>query len=295
MNQQPLRIVLVRSAEARERLGEHLSEGNRKKTAAAPLVAVLAADDEFHERNCPASSRTSHRPRVSSPSVRCASVPRSSTRSCRSATQFIGVRAAGLAAGPMTGFDAEGIDKEFFSDGEHSVLVVVNIGRPGENAWFTRSPPSGIRASGHRRLTEGQQPAGAAPAAADAVVGGACVDERLRAGAGQQRDVRARNLRCATWSRRVRPWANACRKVPGADGAGIPPNAAGIAPCRSATGSSMPSAPAAMSATDAGGLGIGRRTRVVPRSGRSRFPGDGRARAAISVNEPPAPALLELS
>lgn len=53
---------------------------------------------------------------------------------------IIGVRAAGLAAGPMTGFDAEGIDKEFFSDGEHSVLVVVNIGRPGENAWFTRSP-----------------------------------------------------------------------------------------------------------------------------------------------------------
>ncbi len=36
MNQQPLRIVPVRSAEARERLTGHLSEGNRKKTAAAP-------------------------------------------------------------------------------------------------------------------------------------------------------------------------------------------------------------------------------------------------------------------
>ncbi|WP_234436198.1 nitroreductase family protein [Streptomyces sp. NRRL S-813] len=53
---------------------------------------------------------------------------------------IIGVPAAGLAAGPMTGFDTEGIDKEFFSDGEHSVLAVVNIGRPGETAWFPRSP-----------------------------------------------------------------------------------------------------------------------------------------------------------
>lgn len=49
MSQQPLRIVPVRSAEARERLAEHLSEGNSKKTAAAPLVAILAADHEFHE------------------------------------------------------------------------------------------------------------------------------------------------------------------------------------------------------------------------------------------------------
>ena len=53
---------------------------------------------------------------------------------------IIGVRAAGLAAGPMTGYDAEGINKEFFGDGEHSVLAVVNIGKPGEDAWFPRSP-----------------------------------------------------------------------------------------------------------------------------------------------------------
>ena len=31
----------------------------------------------------------------------------------------------------MTGFDAEGVDREFFPDGEHRVLAVVNIGKPG--------------------------------------------------------------------------------------------------------------------------------------------------------------------
>lgn len=59
---------------------------------------------------------------------------------------IIGIRAAGLAAGPIADFDAEGIGKEFLSDCEHSVLAVVNTGRPGENAWFTPSP----------RLTYGQ-------------------------------------------------------------------------------------------------------------------------------------------
>src|SRR3954452_20894916 len=49
MNTQPLRVVLVRSPEARERLVAHLAEGNKAKTAAAPLVAILAADSDFHE------------------------------------------------------------------------------------------------------------------------------------------------------------------------------------------------------------------------------------------------------
>jgi 3-hydroxypropanoate dehydrogenase len=48
-NQSPLRITLVRSAEARERLVRHMAEGNRPKTATAPLVAILSADNEYHE------------------------------------------------------------------------------------------------------------------------------------------------------------------------------------------------------------------------------------------------------
>lgn len=48
-NQSPLRVVLVRSPEGRERLVQHMAEGNRPKTSTAPLVAILAADNEFHE------------------------------------------------------------------------------------------------------------------------------------------------------------------------------------------------------------------------------------------------------
>ena len=52
---------------------------------------------------------------------------------------IVGVRAAGLAAGPMTGMDFAGLQKEFLDD-DHTPLMVVNIGKPGEDAWFPRSP-----------------------------------------------------------------------------------------------------------------------------------------------------------
>jgi 3-hydroxypropanoate dehydrogenase len=140
LNMQPLRIVLVRSAEARERLVGHLGDGNKAKTSTAPLTAILAADVDFHndlERTFP------HFPGARELFVGD-DAARAQTAKFNGALQvgyfILGVRAAGLAAGPMTGYDADGIDKEFFPDGEHKVLAVVNIGKPGENAWFDRSP-----------------------------------------------------------------------------------------------------------------------------------------------------------
>ncbi|GLW68941.1 putative NADH dehydrogenase/NAD(P)H nitroreductase [Kitasatospora phosalacinea] len=139
-NQQPLRIVLVRSEEGRARLVQHMAEGNQAKTSAAPLVAILAVDNEFHEE---LPTQLPHFPQAkdlffSERPVREASAVLNGA--LQAAYFIIGVRAAGLAAGPMTGFNPEGINKEFFGDGEHSVLAVVNIGKPGEDAWFPRSP-----------------------------------------------------------------------------------------------------------------------------------------------------------
>ncbi|MFF7992829.1 malonic semialdehyde reductase [Kitasatospora xanthocidica] len=139
-NQQPLRVVLVRSTEGRERLVQHLADGNKAKTAAAPLVAILAADNEFHEE---LPTQLPHFPQAKDMFFSERSVREQSATlngALQAAYFIIGVRAAGLAAGPMTGYDADGLNKEFFGDGEHSVLAVVNIGKPGEDAWFPRSP-----------------------------------------------------------------------------------------------------------------------------------------------------------
>ncbi|MFC9427900.1 malonic semialdehyde reductase [Streptomyces sp. NPDC056987] len=138
MNQSPLRVVLVRSAEARERLAPLMSDGNRDKTVSAPLVAILAADNEFHEE---LPQLFPHFPQAKDffgdRSARERSAALNAT--LQAGYFIVGVRAAGLAAGPMTGFDAAGVQKEFLDD-DHTPLMIVNIGKPGENAWFPRSP-----------------------------------------------------------------------------------------------------------------------------------------------------------
>ncbi|MEU5381544.1 MULTISPECIES: malonic semialdehyde reductase [unclassified Streptomyces] len=139
-NQQPMRAVLVRTPESRERLVGHMTANNAPKTAAAPLVAILAADNEFHEElpnQFPVFPEAKDLVFGERP-------VREQSATLNAALQIgyfiLGVRAAGLAAGPMTGFDAAGIEKDFFPDGDHSVLVVVNIGKPGENASYPRGP-----------------------------------------------------------------------------------------------------------------------------------------------------------
>lgn len=139
MNMQPLRIVLVREGEPRERLLKHMADGNRDKTANAPLVAVLAADTEFHEHL--------HRTFPHFPGAKDAfadDTAREQAARFNATLQagyfFLGVRAAGLAAGPMGGFDAAALDADLFAGTSLRSLVVVNIGKPGENAWFDRLP-----------------------------------------------------------------------------------------------------------------------------------------------------------
>ena len=143
-NGQPLRVVLVRSAAARARLLQHMSEGNRAKTGKAPLVAILAFDTQFHE-NYPRVFP--HAPDArswfeGSPEADAGRLANARESAAIQTGYFIlGVRAAGLAAGPMNGFDKAGVDAEFFPDGRLRSFVVVNIGTPAaEGAWFARSP-----------------------------------------------------------------------------------------------------------------------------------------------------------
>lgn len=139
MNSQPLRIALVRSDEARERLVGHMMEGNKAKTAAAPLVAILAADTSFHDelpRTFP------HFPGARD--LFADDEGRAKVAVAQSWLQagyvILGIRAMGLAAGPMTGFDAAGVDADLLAGTTWRSICVVNIGVPAEGAWLDRLP-----------------------------------------------------------------------------------------------------------------------------------------------------------
>jgi 3-hydroxypropanoate dehydrogenase len=139
INSQPLRVLLLRTTPARARLIPLMMQANQVKTESAPLTAILAADTEFHE----------HLPKLVpyNPGVKdWFADPGHREHAARfNATIqvgyfLLGIRAAGLGAGPMTGFDAPAVDREFFPDGRHRSLVVVNIGNPGPDAWLERLP-----------------------------------------------------------------------------------------------------------------------------------------------------------
>lgn len=140
MNAQPLRVVLVRSDDARNDLVALMNKGNRAKTATAPLVAILAADVDFHDEF--------HRTSPVIPGLRDSFASNEETRTdtatFNSALQIgyflIGVRAAGLAAGPMGGFDHDAVSSWFFPDGRHHALMVVNLGYPTTDSYRPRQP-----------------------------------------------------------------------------------------------------------------------------------------------------------
>ncbi|MEU3305150.1 malonic semialdehyde reductase [Streptomyces sp. NPDC006678] len=140
-NGQPLRVLFVRTRDGKERLVRNLDEGNRAKTLSAPAVAILAYDVDFHEQMptvFPARGDM----------LRAAFADQTETRESlaayNSALQtgvfLLAVRAAGLAAGPMAGFDRAGVDEEFFAGTSWRSHLVVNIGHPGADPWFPRLP-----------------------------------------------------------------------------------------------------------------------------------------------------------
>jgi len=139
MNIQPLRVVFVRPGASRERLVKHMNGNNQAKAATVPAVAVLAMDTRFHE-HIPTvfPIRPEAKDMFEAEEVR---LPTGQFNAALQAGYFIlAVRAHGLAAGPMAGFDHAGMDAEFFPDGRFTSVLVVNIGHPGENPWFPRLP-----------------------------------------------------------------------------------------------------------------------------------------------------------
>lgn len=146
MNTVPLRLLVVRDAAARARLAEHMADGNKSKTLAAPLTIVAAADPAFHEhlpRLAPHMEGARERFEAGGEAARVGMARTSAL--IQVGYLVVGLRAAGLHVGPMGGFDAAGVDGEFFSENGWRSLVVINVGTPaGEGASYPRQTRLGF-------------------------------------------------------------------------------------------------------------------------------------------------------
>ncbi len=133
MNSLPLRLLVVQQGEGRERLAPHMGEFNREKTVAAPLTIVAAADPGFHRHLKTLAPFREGAEEQFEPLVEMREGMARTSALIQIGYLIVGLRAAGLAVGPMTGFDAAALDADLFADNGWKSLVVINVGRPAED------------------------------------------------------------------------------------------------------------------------------------------------------------------
>lgn len=138
-NCSPVRIVFVKSKEAKDRLKPHLSAGNVAKTMAAPATAILAYDLKFYE----------YLPRLYPPADAkrwfVGKKEHADTTAFRNGTLqggyfILAARALGLDCGPMSGFSNAGVDAEFFAGTDIRSNFLCNLGYGDPAGVYPRSP-----------------------------------------------------------------------------------------------------------------------------------------------------------
>jgi 3-hydroxypropanoate dehydrogenase len=145
-NCQPARIVFVRTREGKEKLRPALSPGNLDKTMAAPVTAIIAYDSQFYE----------HMPRIFPHNPAAQSLYSGDDKkehalrtafrngSLQGAYFIIAVRAVGLDAGAMSGFNNALVDQAFFPDGRYRSNFLCNIGYGDHSKLFNQNPRLGF-------------------------------------------------------------------------------------------------------------------------------------------------------
>ena len=139
-NCSPARIVFIKTTEAKKRLIEHVIESNAEKTLSAPVTAIIAYDKKFYDH---IPKLFPHNPDAKdwfSGSEEFAETTAFRNSSLQGAYFIVAARLLGLDCGPMSGFDNEGLDKEFFSNTAFKSNFICNIGYGDESKLFERSP-----------------------------------------------------------------------------------------------------------------------------------------------------------
>ena len=140
-NCSPLRITILKTAAAKERLKPALMEGNIEKAMTAPVVAIFANDSRFFELLPKLFPHTDARPCFDGPGkeeVGRITAFRNGTLQC--AYFMLAARAVGLDCGPMSGFDNAAVDREFFPDGRFKSNFICGLGHGDAARLFPRSP-----------------------------------------------------------------------------------------------------------------------------------------------------------
>ncbi|WP_164117709.1 malonic semialdehyde reductase [Sphingorhabdus sp. Alg239-R122] len=139
-NMLPARLIWCTSDDAKQRLADRSSEGNQDKILKAPVSVIIGMDQDFHEHLPELFPHTDAKSWFENdPEGRAEGAFRNS--SLQGAYFIIAARALGLDTGPMSGFDNEAVDKEFFGDTPHiKSNFISTLGYGDLDTIFERSP-----------------------------------------------------------------------------------------------------------------------------------------------------------
>ena len=144
----PARFVWVRSAEAKAKLAALASPANAPKILAAPVTVIVGYDLDFAEqlpRLFPARGEEM-RGLFSDPLL--AQVTAFRNGSLQGGYLIIAARALGLDCGPMSGFNNEAVDREFFAKTRIKSNFICSIGYGSDKDLFPRNPRLTFEESG---------------------------------------------------------------------------------------------------------------------------------------------------
>jgi 3-hydroxypropanoate dehydrogenase len=138
-NCSPARFTIVKSPEAKARLLKHVSDGNSEKTRSAPATVIVAYDLKFYDHLPKLFPHTDAKQWFTGND---ALIEETAFRNgtLQGAYLIVAARALGLDTGPMSGFDKEGVDREFFSGTTYKSNFLCNLGYGDPSGLFDRSP-----------------------------------------------------------------------------------------------------------------------------------------------------------
>ncbi|HUR32916.1 MAG TPA: malonic semialdehyde reductase [Vicinamibacterales bacterium] len=139
-NTQPMRLVFVKSADAKARLQPALNPGNVDKVMQAPVTAIVAYDLEFYEHLPKLTPGTDARGRMITrpPDVLERIAFQSGTM--QGGYVILAARALGLDCGPIGGFDNAKVDEAFMAGTKWKSNFLLNLGYADHGKVAPRRP-----------------------------------------------------------------------------------------------------------------------------------------------------------
>ena len=139
-NMCPMRIVFVKSREAKERLKPALDAGNVDKTMQAPVTAIIGMDVHFYEKLPKLFPHADARAWFKDLPENVLEYIALRNSSLQGAYFMLAARALGLDCGPMSGFDNAKVDAAFFAGTTVKSNFLCNLGYGDASKLYPRSP-----------------------------------------------------------------------------------------------------------------------------------------------------------